>query len=151
MNKKIKLSLLGTLIAGSALAVTLPIVSCSASTDVVLTGTVTPAAALAYRSYVTKATTVATQQERLNVGHIVPAGDDFNALVAAITFKDDADVDAVVNAVDVIESFVVKTEAEVTAEGVFATGAVITVNLKSGFSSVNAIEITVGAGTVTRA
>ena len=31
MNKKIKLSLLGTLIAGSALAVTLPIVSCSTS------------------------------------------------------------------------------------------------------------------------
>ncbi len=33
MNKKIKLSLLGTLIAGSALAVTLPIVSCSASNN----------------------------------------------------------------------------------------------------------------------
>ncbi|MGL4617208.1 MAG: hypothetical protein ACRCUM_03135 [Mycoplasmoidaceae bacterium] len=31
MNKKIKLSLLGTLIAGLALAITLPIVSCSAS------------------------------------------------------------------------------------------------------------------------
>lgn len=39
MNKKIKLSLLGTLIAGSALAITLPIVSCSSSTseDVKLT------------------------------------------------------------------------------------------------------------------
>ena len=33
MNKKIKLSLLGTLIAGSALAITLPIVSCSASNN----------------------------------------------------------------------------------------------------------------------
>ncbi|MGL5246265.1 MAG: hypothetical protein ACRC8C_01705 [Mycoplasmoidaceae bacterium] len=33
MNKKIKLSLLGALIAGSALAITLPIVSCSASSD----------------------------------------------------------------------------------------------------------------------
>ncbi|MGL5591524.1 MAG: hypothetical protein ACRDCF_02185 [Mycoplasmoidaceae bacterium] len=33
MNKKIKLSLLGTLIAGSALAITLPIVSCSASSE----------------------------------------------------------------------------------------------------------------------
>ncbi|MGL5640351.1 MAG: hypothetical protein ACRDCD_01710, partial [Mycoplasmoidaceae bacterium] len=33
MNKKIKLSLLGTLVAGSALAITLPIVSCSGSTS----------------------------------------------------------------------------------------------------------------------
>ncbi|MGL5591525.1 MAG: hypothetical protein ACRDCF_02190 [Mycoplasmoidaceae bacterium] len=33
MNKKIKLSLLGTLIAGSALAITLPMVSCSGSTE----------------------------------------------------------------------------------------------------------------------
>ncbi|MGL4617385.1 MAG: hypothetical protein ACRCUM_04035 [Mycoplasmoidaceae bacterium] len=33
MNKKIKLSLLGTLIAGSALAITLPIVSCSSSSE----------------------------------------------------------------------------------------------------------------------
>ena len=33
MNKKIKLSLLGALVAGSALAVTLPIVSCSASNN----------------------------------------------------------------------------------------------------------------------
>ncbi len=32
MNKKIKLSLLGVLFAGSALAVTMPIVSCSSST-----------------------------------------------------------------------------------------------------------------------
>lgn len=33
MNKKIKLSLLGALVVGSALAVTLPIVSCSTSTN----------------------------------------------------------------------------------------------------------------------
>lgn len=33
MNEKIKLSLLGTLVVGSALAVTLPIVSCSTSTN----------------------------------------------------------------------------------------------------------------------
>lgn len=33
MNKKIKLSLLGTLVVGSALAVTLPIISCSTSTN----------------------------------------------------------------------------------------------------------------------
>ncbi|MGL5246263.1 MAG: hypothetical protein ACRC8C_01695 [Mycoplasmoidaceae bacterium] len=33
MNKKIKLTLLGTLITSSALAITLPIVSCSASTS----------------------------------------------------------------------------------------------------------------------
>ena len=31
MNEKIKLSLLGTLVVGSALAVTLPIASCSTS------------------------------------------------------------------------------------------------------------------------
>ncbi|MGL5591512.1 MAG: hypothetical protein ACRDCF_02125 [Mycoplasmoidaceae bacterium] len=37
MNKKIKLSLLGTLIAGSALAITLPIVSCSSASVHLLT------------------------------------------------------------------------------------------------------------------
>ena len=53
MNKKIKLSLLGTLIAGSALAVTLPIDSCSASTDAVLTATeCAGAATTAYATYI---------------------------------------------------------------------------------------------------
>ncbi len=37
MNKKIKLSLLGTLLTSSALAITLPIVSCSASNNKILT------------------------------------------------------------------------------------------------------------------
>ncbi|MGL5640549.1 MAG: hypothetical protein ACRDCD_02785 [Mycoplasmoidaceae bacterium] len=37
MNKKIKLSLLSTLIAGSALAITLPIVSCSSANQYLLT------------------------------------------------------------------------------------------------------------------
>ena len=145
MNKKIKLSLLGTLIAGSALAVTLPIVSCSASTDVVLTGTVSTNAGAAYIAYVKKGADVTAQQKLVDEGHIVPAGVDFDALVAAITFKDDAD--AVVAAVDVIESFVVKTGVKMTSAGVFPSGVVLTVNLKSGYSSVNAIEITVGAAT----
>ena len=147
MNKKIKLSLLGTLIAGSALAVTLPIVSCSASTDVVLTGTVSTNAGAAYIAYVKKGADVTAQQKLVDEGHIVPAGVDFDALVAAITFKDDADADAVVAAVDVIESFVVKTGVKMTSAGVFPSGVVLTVNLKSGYSSVNAIEITVGAAT----
>ncbi|MGL5640352.1 MAG: hypothetical protein ACRDCD_01715 [Mycoplasmoidaceae bacterium] len=37
MNKKIKLTLLGTLVASSALAITLPIVSCSASSNELIT------------------------------------------------------------------------------------------------------------------
>ncbi|MGL4617110.1 MAG: hypothetical protein ACRCUM_02630 [Mycoplasmoidaceae bacterium] len=37
MNKKIKLSLLGTLIVGSALSITLPIVSCSSANQYLLT------------------------------------------------------------------------------------------------------------------
>ena len=147
MNKKIKLSLLGTLIAGSALAVTLPIVSCSASTDVVLTGTVNANAAVAYRAYVLAAATKEEQQVLVTKGHKVPAGADFDKLVAAITFKDDADVDATFVSADVIESFEVTTATTIETAGTIPTGAIVTVNLKSGFSSDTPIIITVGTTT----
>ena len=87
MNKKIKLSLLGTLIAGSALAVTLPIVSCSASTDAVaVTATVdAPKASTAMKTYL-GTVNLATQQGTLKLGNIITMGALFNDLVAAVAF-----------------------------------------------------------------
>ena len=146
MNKKIKLSLLGTLIAGSALAVTLPIVSCSASTDVVLTPTaVTATATTAYAAYVKTATTVAGQQALVTKGHKITSGDAFTALLGSVTFVETDDTTVVVSATDAIESFEVTKGVEVTAGAEIPAGVILTVNLKNGYSTDAAITITVTA------
>ena len=150
MNKKIKLSLLGTLIAGSALAVTLPIVSCSASSDVVLTPSTpdTAKATTAYTTYVATGTTAALQQDLVNVEHKIDsgtAGTAFTALLAAVTFTEKDDTTVTVAAADAIESFEVTTKVTVTAGSEIPAGLVLTVNLKSGYSTDNAITITLAA------
>ena len=143
MNKKIKLSLLGTLIAGSALAVTLPIVSCSASTDVVLTPTaVTATATTAYAAYVKTATTVAGQQALVTKGHKITSGDAFTALLGSVTFVETDDTTVVVSAADAIESFEVTTTVAVTASAEIPAGVILTVHLKGGFTTENALTIT---------
>lgn len=146
MNKKIKLSLLGTLIAGSALAVTLPIVSCSASADVVLTATpVNATATTAYTTYVGAAASAAAQQELVKIGHKIDSGTAFTALLAAVTFTEKDDTTVTVTAADAIESFEVTTGVLVEASKAIPAGVVLTVNLKSGHSTDSVITLTLAA------
>lgn len=148
MNKKIKLSLLGTLIAGSALAVTLPIVSCSASTDVVLTPS-TPdkaKATAAYTEYVkTAGATAALQQAFVNVGHKITSGTAFTALLATVTFTETDDTTVIVTAADAIESFEVTTSQVVKAGESIPAGVILTVNFHGGYTTENALTITLDA------
>ena len=149
MNKKIKLSLLGTLIAGSALAVTLPIVSCSASTAVVLTHTlVTDAdvtATAAFTLDVQDAPDAKGQQAIVTAGHKISTGPTFDALVALVTFVEKDTTIAVVSK-DAIESFEVTTGVTVPAAGdAIPAGTVLTVNLKGEYSTDTTITITLGA------
>ncbi len=147
MNKKIKLSLLGTLIAGSALAVTLPIVSCSASTDVVVTPTVvTATATTAMTAYVADAADNAAQKAILTAGHKISTGTAFTALLAAVTFVQTDDTTIVPATADVIDSFEVTTGVAVPAAGTaIPAGAILTVHLKGGFTTDVALTITLGA------
>lgn len=145
MNKKIKLSLLGTLIAGSALAVTLPIVSCSASTDVVLTPTaVTATATTAYAAYVKTATTVAGQQALVTKGHKITSGDAFTALLGSVTFVETDDTTVVVSATDAIESFEVTKGVNVETAKEIPAGVELTVHLKGGYTTDVVLTISLG-------
>lgn len=145
MNKKIKLSLLGTLIAGSALAVTLPIVSCSASTDVVLTPTaVTATATTAYAAYVKTATTVAGQQALVTKGHEITSGDAFTALLGSVTFVETDDTTVVVSATDAIESFEVTKGVNVETAKEIPAGVELTVHLKGGYTTDVVLTISLG-------
>ena len=148
MNKKIKLSLLGTLIAGSALAVTLPIVSCSASTAVVLTHTlVTDADVTATAAFTldVQAADAKGQQAIVTAGHKISTGPTFDALVALVTFVEKDTTIAVVSK-DAIESFEVTTGVTVPAAGdAIPAGTVLTVNLKGEYSTDTTITITLGA------
>lgn len=149
MNKKIKLSLLGTLIAGSALAVTLPIVSCSASADVALNTTVSPTAGatatVAFTAYVQAATDVKGQQELVTKGHKITVGTIFTDLLATITFVQKDDTTVTVLASDAIESFEVTNGVTVSAGAEIPAGVILTANLKSGYSTDVAITITLDA------
>ena len=149
MNKKIKLSLLGTLIAGSALAVTLPIVSCSASTDVVLTPTLktdaVKTATDAFTVDVQAGADAAAQQAMVKTGHKITKGATFTALLGTVTFAGTDDTTLVVSATDAIESFEVTKGVEVTAGAEIPAGVILTVNLKNGYSTDAAITITLTA------
>lgn len=147
MNKKIKLSLLGTLIAGSALAVTLPIVSCSASTDVVLTATeVAGAATTAYATYIKTAATAVAQQVFVNKGHKITKGTTvFADLLKAVTFTETDDTTITVAASDAIESFEVTTAGTVEAGKPIAAGVQLTVNLHGGYTTDSVILLSLGA------
>ena len=151
MNKKIKLSLLGTLIAGSALAVTLPIVSCSASTAVVLTPTLSATAdadaTAAMTTYVAAAADFAAQQEILKKGNKITSTENtvFTALLSAVTFVQKDDTTVPVTAAEAIESFEVTTEVTLTTATEIAAGIILTVNLKGEYSTDAPITITLGA------
>ena len=143
MNKKIKLSLLGTLIAGSALAVTLPIVSCSASTDVVLTATADKAkATTAVTTAVAAAADLDAQKAIITLGNKITTGTVFTALRGSVTFVETDDTTVVVSATDAIESFEVTTTVAVTASAEIPAGVILTVHLKGGFTTENALTIT---------
>lgn len=146
MNKKIKLSLLGTLIAGSALAVTLPIVSCSASADVALNPTLSTTAGAtataAFTAYVQAPANVKDQQELVTKGHIINTGTIFTDLLATITFVQKDDTAVTVLASDAIESFEVTTGVTVSAGVEIPAGVILTANLKSEYSTDAAITIT---------
>ena len=141
MNKKIKLSLLGTLIVGSTLAVTLPIVSCSTSADVVaidVTATVdAPNASTTMKTYL-GTVDLATQQRTLKLGNIITTGVLFTDLVAAVTFVQTNDTTVTVK--DIINNFEVTTGATFEA-GAPISNVTLTVNLKEGYSSSKAITI----------
>lgn len=146
MNKKIKLSLLGTLIAGSALAVTLPIVSCSASTDVVLTATADKAkATAAVTKYLADAADLAAQKTIITVGHTINSGSAFTALLGSVTFVETDDTTVVVSATDAIESFEVTAVVTVETAKEIPPGVILTVHLKGGFTTENALTITLDA------
>ena len=141
MNKKIKLSLLGTLIVGSTLAVTLPIVSCSTSADVVaidVTATVdAPNASTTMKTYL-GTVDLATQQRTLKLGNIITTGVLFTDLVAAVTFVETGTTTPAPK--DIISNFEVTTGATFEA-GAPISNVILTVNLKEGYSSSKAITI----------
>ena len=136
MNKKIKLGLLGTLIVGSALAVTLPIVSCSTSTDAVVAIDVTaivdaPNASTTMKTYLGTVDLV-TQQRTLKLGNIITTGVLFTDLVAAVTFVETGTTTPAPK--DIISNFEVTTGATFEA-GAPISNVILTANLKEGYSS----------------
>ena len=145
MNKKIKLSLLGTLIAGSALAVTLPIVSCSASTDVVLTATADKAkATTAVTTAVAAAADLAAQKAIITLGNKITTGTVFTALLGSVTFVETDDTTVVVSATDAIESFEVTKGVNVETAKEIPAGVELTVHLKGGYTTDVVLTISLG-------
>ena len=147
MNKKIKLSLLGTLIAGSALAVTLPIVSCSASADVALTSTVATdvdaTATTAMTTFVAAADDFAAQEAILAKGNKITSTDSvFAALAGAYSFAQTEDATVTHTGSDVIESFEVTTAVAVATGTAIPAGTILTVNLKSVYTADKTLTIT---------
>ena len=142
MKKYIKLTLLGTLLTSSALAITLPIVSCSASADVAVAIDVTatvdaPNASTTMKTYLGTVDLV-TQQGTLKLGNIITTGVLFTDLVAAVSFVETGTTTPAPK--DIISNFEVTTGATFEA-GAPISNVILTVNLKEGYSSSKAITI----------
>ena len=147
MNKKIKLSLLGALVAGSVLAVTLPIVSCSASNNKMLTIVSTTANPDYKIELETKLNelltsmmqTLPTNKDQQGVASTLILGvrvNDaiFNEIKQTIKFEDSnknvVPFDEVVSKI----FYVSKTIVSETA-GVAIQGPIIRIDLKYGFTT----------------
>ncbi|MGL5246267.1 MAG: hypothetical protein ACRC8C_01715 [Mycoplasmoidaceae bacterium] len=151
MNKKIKLSLLGALIAGSALAITLPIVSCSASSDVALTvvdaslNTVTADMTGKFNKAMTDALDNAAQvalAESWKVGDKISA-DNLTVIKNDLKFTD-ADGKEIFGT-DVIENVEYFTKTTVGVAGSSISGPKLRVIFKSGYTSDKEVSIQVGS------
>ena len=149
MNKKIKLSLLGTLIAGSTLAVTLPIVSCSAyAADVVLTHTITENIAVDTMTTYLRSANLKDQNLILSEGHIITHSAVITGLLGAVTFVEKDDATITVKSSDAIANFEVTTGSTGFAAGAAIPDVTLTVNLKDGYTTDIAITIALtGLGT----
>ncbi|MGL4616772.1 MAG: hypothetical protein ACRCUM_00905 [Mycoplasmoidaceae bacterium] len=154
MNKKIKLSLLGTLIAGSALAITLPMVSCSGSAeetvDVVLTvdaasKTATEAAITTNLKAAMEAATTREAKVELAATWKVDtelSKEQLKIITDAIKFT--ADGKDVLGA-DAIEKVIFATATEIPAEDdTEINGPTLKVHFKSGYK----LDLTLDVGTL---
>ena len=147
MNKKIKLSLLGALVAGSVLAVTLPIVSCSASNNKMLTIVSTTANPDYKIELETKLNelltsmmqTLPTNKDQQGVASTLILGvrvNDaiFNEIKQTIKFEDSnknvVPFDEVVSKIFYVSKTIVSTTA-----GVAIQGPIIRIDLKYGFTT----------------
>ena len=140
MNKKIKLSLLGTLIAGSALAVTLPIVSCSTSdnntllVDETSLKNATTIAQNILRGIMEKTTTSVEQKEIVEtwkIGSEVSL-DLSNAIKKALQFTNSSNEK--ISGDLVVEKITYLTEVQIGATGESIVGPKLEIILKNEYT-----------------
>ncbi|MGL5591522.1 MAG: hypothetical protein ACRDCF_02175 [Mycoplasmoidaceae bacterium] len=163
MNKKIKLGLLGTLIASSALALTFPIVSCSSSTeetppvdppvdlDIVLTAdtsSLTNASNEVTKLLKQEMDGVKTYDAKKSIAHSwkigSPLADNYSKSIISI-LKFNNDQGETIDGIDVIENITFNSIVTMPDFNETITGPEIKVNFIDGYTSKDDIIIQTGS------
>ncbi|MGL5246261.1 MAG: hypothetical protein ACRC8C_01685 [Mycoplasmoidaceae bacterium] len=150
MNKKIKLTLLGALITSSALAITLPIVSCSSKANElsVISSTITKAQKIVTDALevLIQGETSKTDQEVLagkwTVKSDIPITPEIMDLIKA-ELKFEAPGEKIKNGEEVIEKITFLTPTTIGAVGSYIDGPKLLVELKPEYNSLKPIELKV--------